>query len=72
MATSDEVDTAAGVNALGPKTVQQGNDSIEQHSLPDQIALANYLQSQQYAAVSATKPAFGLRFTRLNSTNGCG
>jgi hypothetical protein len=45
MATSDEVDTAAGVNALGPRKVQQGTNILEQHDIDKQIALSKHLRS---------------------------
>ena len=72
MATSDQVDTAAGVNALGPKKVQQGTNILEQHSIDEQIKLSKYLQEQTDAVAAAAKPQFGLRMSRLNSINGCG
>lgn len=72
MATSDQVDTAAGVNALGPKKVQKGDDIIEQHSIDEQIKLSKYLEERANAAGSTTVPGFGLRFTRIIGTAGGG
>lgn len=72
MATSDQVDTAAGVNALGPKKVQKGDDIIEQHSLADQLALLKYQREQEDAAASTSVAGFGLRMSVLRSINGCG
>ena len=48
-------------NVLGPKRVQVGNQSVEQHSIDDQIKAANFLSGQ----TAASKPHFGLRFTKL-------
>jgi hypothetical protein len=44
MAAPDEVDAAGLASALGPKKVQAGDDSIEQHSLADLVALSKHLR----------------------------
>ncbi len=48
-------------NVLGPKRVQVGNQSVEQHSIDDQVKAADFLAARNAAA----KPHFGLRFTKL-------
>lgn len=45
MSTPDEIEDAADANALGPKKVQQGNDILEQHSVPDQLELLKFKRS---------------------------
>ena len=48
-------------SALGPKKAQGDAGSVEQHSLPDQIAADRYLASKR-AMQSRTK---GLQLTKL-------
>lgn len=58
---ADNVPDAIEQNALGPKRVQVGNQSVEQQSLADQIAAAEFLQNQQ--ARSGT--AVPIRFAKI-------
>ena len=55
------VDQAITENAAGPKKAVGDSGSVEQHSLPDQIAADRYLASKQ---AMKTKMK-GLRLTKL-------
>lgn len=57
----DELKDAIVANATGPKRAQDDAGSVEQHTLPDQIEAARFVQGSEAAA----KPHRGLRFTRL-------
>jgi hypothetical protein len=48
-------------NAEGPKQVTADGLTVQQHSIPDQIAADQYLSAKS----AATKKHRGLRFTRL-------
>ncbi len=61
MTAQDDIESAIAANAIGPKRVQIGNESVEQQPVADQIAAANFVAGQG----AASKPAFGLRFTKL-------
>jgi hypothetical protein len=50
-------------NALGPKSVSVGNQSVTQNSIPEQIAADRYLASRE-AATNKVK-GFGLRFQKI-------
>lgn len=69
MAESDDLQAATDTNAEGPRRVQVGNQSVEQHPIPDQIALETYRANQ--AAAATKSPAFGLRRSILRP-GGCG
>jgi hypothetical protein len=56
-----ELDSTLRENATGPAKVAGDAGSVEQHSLPDQIAADRYLQAK--AAVKAKRR--GLRFSKL-------
>ena len=43
----DSLDTAIQENATGPKSASGDAGSVQQHSLPDQIAADKHLQSKQ-------------------------
>ena len=60
---TDPTPTEAAIeqNAQGPKKAQGDAGSVEQHSLPDQIAADRYLASKR-AMRSRTK---GLQLTKL-------
>ncbi|GIW78785.1 MAG: hypothetical protein KatS3mg105_3291 [Gemmatales bacterium] len=55
---SSEIET----NAQGPKQVTADGLTVEQHSLPDQIAAEQHLKSKD----AIKKKHRGLRFTRLS------
>jgi hypothetical protein len=57
----DTIKDAIQENAQGPKKVQGDAGTVEQHSLPDQIAADRYLASKQ-AVRSKSK---GLQITKL-------
>ncbi|MFN8857102.1 MAG: hypothetical protein ACK50P_16170 [Planctomycetaceae bacterium] len=57
----EELDSTLRENATGPAKVAGDAGSVEQHSLPDQIAADRYLQAK--AAVKAKRR--GLRFSKL-------
>lgn len=44
---ADSLDTVIQENAAGPKAASGDAGSVEQHSLPDQIAADKHLQSKQ-------------------------
>ena len=48
-------------NALGPKKVSVDGQSVEQHSIQDQIAAQEYLANQK----AAKRAHRGLMFTKL-------
>ena len=48
-------------NAQGPKKAQGDAGSVEQHSLPDQIAVDRYLAAKRAMATKSK----GLRLTKL-------
>lgn len=47
MATQDDIDDALAENAAGPRRVQVGNHSVEQHSIKDQIDASKHVASQR-------------------------
>lgn len=57
----DELDDAILENATGPARASGDSGSVDQHSLPDQIAVAKYRAGR--AAVA--RPHRGLLFTKL-------
>lgn len=61
MAKPETVEEAIEQNALGPKRVQVGNQSVEQQSIDDQIKADQYLAAKQ----AAKKSHLGLRFTKI-------
>ena len=61
MPTPTTTEAAIEQNAQGPKKAQGDAGSVEQHSLPDQIAADRYLASKR-AMKSRTK---GLQLTKL-------
>lgn len=54
-------------NILGPKRVQIGNQSVEQHDIASQIAGDNHLAAKE----AASKTHLGLRFIKIIPP-GCG
>ena len=61
MAQPETIQDAIEQNAKGPKRVQVANQSVEQQSIDDQIKADEYLAAKQ----AASKPHFGLRFTKV-------
>ena len=61
MTVPTTVEEAITENAKGPKRVQLGNQSVEQHSLADQIAADNHAK----ANAASGKNHLGLRFVKI-------
>lgn len=57
------IEEAIELNALGPKMVRRADESVDQHSIEDQIKADQYLKSKDAAAT----PSRGIRFTKLRS-----
>lgn len=55
-------------NALGPRSVTVGDETVVQHSPQDQIAVDRYLASRQ-ASTNGVK-GFGLRMQRIKPPGG--
>ena len=60
VALPEDLESTIQENAEGPKRAQGDAGSMEQHSLPDQIAADRYLNSKRAANKGA-----GVRFTKL-------
>ena len=58
---SEDLESAIQENAQGPKRAQGDAGSMEQHSLPDQIAADRYLNSKR-----AANQGKGVRFSKLS------
>lgn len=54
-------------NAQKPQSANIDGNSVSQHSIPDQIAMAHHVAGQ----VASSRGHFGLRFTQLVPP-GCG
>ncbi len=61
MTVQTTVEDAIEQNALGPKRVQVGNQSVEQHPLQDQIAADNHTK----ANTAQSKTHLGLRMVQI-------
>lgn len=61
MTTPSTVSNAIDQNARGPKRVQVGSESVEQHPIADQIAADQYAKSQ----TAAGKNHLGIRFIQI-------
>ena len=59
----ETVTEAIEQNAMGPRRVQRADESVDQHSLEQQIKADQYLKAEE----AAKKPSRGLRITRLRS-----
>jgi hypothetical protein len=59
--TAQQIADAISENATGPRRVQVGTESVEQHSLKDQLAAHDRIN----AATAAQRKHFGLRFQKL-------
>lgn len=60
MADTTDISDAIAENATGPKRVQGDSGSVEQHSIPDQIAADDHLAKKAASA----KPHQGMRLVR--------
>ena len=58
---ADALNDAIDANATGPKKVVRDGVEVEQHSIPDQIALAKYRAS----AAAARKSGFPVRIQKF-------
>lgn len=67
MSTPDNIPDAIEQNALGPKRVQVGNQSVDQHTIADQIAADNHAKAQTAKSLAHC----GLRLRKLKP-GGCG
>lgn len=63
MAEDTTIRDAIQANAAGPKKVSNETTSVEQHSIPDQIAADNHIRNQN--AVAGRK--LGVRFGKFTS-----
>ena len=59
---ADTLDDRIGENASGPRKASGDSGSVEQHSLPDQIAADKYLESKK---ASRTK-GLGIKLAKLS------
>lgn len=59
--TSDDVTQAVLDNSVGPRKVDGDEATVEQHSIPDQIAAAKFAASQTGVA----NPSRGIRFSQI-------
>ena len=58
---ADELDDAIRTNAEGPKSASGDSESMQQHSIPDQIAADRYLASK----MAARAKGLGIRLTKV-------
>jgi len=58
---ADELDDAIRTNAEGPKSASGDSGSVQQHSIPDQIAADRYLASKK----AARAKGMGIRLTKV-------
>jgi hypothetical protein len=58
---ADELDDAIRTNAEGPKSASGDSGSMQQHSLPDQIAADRYLASKR----ASQSKGMGIRLTKV-------
>lgn len=61
MAAPADSESAVEQAALGPKRVTIDGETVEQYTIDELIKAANFADGQ----TAKTKPAFGLRFTKL-------
>lgn len=67
MTTPENIPDAIDTNARGPKRVQVGNQSVDQHSIPDQIKADNHGKGETAKNLNHC----GLRLRKLRP-GGCG
>jgi hypothetical protein len=60
-AVAEELDEAIRTNAEGPKSASGDSGSMQQHSIPDQIAADRYLASKE----AARSKGLGVRLTKV-------
>jgi hypothetical protein len=65
MAAADDIRDSVAEVAQGPRRVKTGQREIEEHSLTEALDAADRIESKAAQATAATKPHFGLRFTKL-------
>jgi len=58
---ADELDDAIRTNAEGPKSASGDSGSMQQHSIPDQIAADRYLASKN----ASRSKVMGIRLTKV-------
>ena len=58
---AEELDEAIRTNAEGPRSASGDSGSMQQHSIPDQIAADRYLESKK----AARAKGLGVRLTRV-------
>lgn len=68
MTTPTTVEQAIEQNALGPSSVANGSQSVNQHSIADQIEADRYLAAK--AAGANGLKGFGLRIQRIKPPGG--
>ena len=61
MADLTDIQDAIAENATGPKSVTNGETTVTEHSIDDQIKAANHLANK----AGMNNPSRGLRFTKL-------
>lgn len=61
MAQPETIEDAIEQNALGPASVTVAGQTVVQKDIEQQIKADEYLAAKQ----AATKPHFGLRFTKI-------
>ena len=61
MSTPDDIADSIAENATSPKRVQVGNQSVEQHALPEQLAALEHLEGR--AALS--RSTLPIRFAKI-------
>jgi hypothetical protein len=60
-AVAEELDEAIRTNAEGPRSASGDSGSMQQHSIPDQIAADRYLASKK----AARSKGLGVRLTKV-------
>ena len=58
---ADELDDAIRTNAEGPRSASGDSGSMQQHSIPDQIAADRYLESKK----AARTKGLGIRLAKV-------
>jgi len=58
---ADELDNAIRTNAEGPRSASGDSGSMQQHSIPDQIAADRYLASKK----ASQSKGLGIRLTKV-------
>jgi len=60
--TDTAIDTSIKGSAIGPRRASGDSGSVEQHSLPDQIAADKYLESKK----ASRAKGLGVKFAKLS------